>query len=196
MSCPSPLIPIPNTQEPNAMSFYRIHDIRIGDIACCLGNVPHRVDSGRYELTDPNPAVPPTDRDGCDTPNFSLRTCDSTHAERLRTTNQATRRAATDLLIQRLGHRAAAPLIHVDDQLSRTLAAFFGRFNAAEIDAACLPPRIRDRNANPFLPTSGDPDFRRRSGSYRRYRRCDSHPKLLDSSWVGPASRHPSETTS
>lgn len=175
------------------MSFYRIHDIRFGDIACCLGNVPHRVDSGRYELVDPNPAVPPTDRDGCDTPNFSLRTCDPGHAERLRTQNQSTRAAATNFLITHLGRRHAAALSSLDDQLSRSLSAFFGRFNAAEIDAASLPARIRDRNANPFLPTSGDPDFRRRSGSYRRYRRCDSHPRLLDSSWVGPASRHPSE---
>lgn len=178
------------------MSFYRINDIRQSDIVgntLSLGNIPIRVESGRMELVDPNNAVPAVDPHGCDTPNFSLRTCDSTHAERLRSVNHATRRSANTLLIQRLGHRAALAFLQQDDTLARSMAAFFGSFNAADIDASNLPPRIRDRNANPFLPTSGDPDFRRRSGSYRRYRRCDSHPQLPDSSWVGPASRHPSE---
>jgi hypothetical protein len=176
---------------------YRFNDIRMSDLkfgTLSLGNIPIKFEQGRVAIEDPNPtATPPTDIDGCDTPNFSLRTCDSTHSERLRSLNHATRRSANTLLIQRLGHRTALAFIQQDDTLSRSMAAFFGRFNAGDIDASNLPPRIRDRNANPFLPTSGDPDFRRRSGSYRRYRRCDSHPQLLDSSWVGPASRHSSE---
>jgi len=171
------------------MSFYRIDRIHQSDLhALSMGNIPIRVTESpfgdRLELVDPNPTTPAIDPDGCDTPNFSLRTCDASFAELLRVANAAARRAATEFLISKLGRRSAARLNSTDDQLSRSMAAFFGRFNAADIDAIALPPRIRDRNANPFLPTSGDPDFRRASGKYRRVRRLDSDRRLGDdASW-------------
>lgn len=173
------------------MSFYRIDRILPSDLhALSMGNIPIRVTNSamgdRLELVDPNPTTPAIDPDGCDTPNFSTRTCDSTHAERLRSANHDLRRAATQLLIAKLGRRAAA-FAALDDQLMRSACAFFGRFNAADIDAINLPPRIRDRNANCFLPTSGDPAFRRASGKYRRLRRLDTHPALgSDASWFTP----------
>ncbi len=169
------------------MFVYRLNDIRESDIrfnTLSLGNIPIKVENGRLELVDPNPNAPRIDPDFCDTPNFSLRTCDAFHAERLRSANSELRKAATQFLISKLGRRAAAKLATLDDQFLRSMAAFFGRFNAADIDAIALPPRIRDRNANPFLPTSGDPDFRRASGKYRRLRRLDTHTKLgSDASW-------------
>lgn len=174
------------------MSFYRIDRILPADIhALSMGNIPIRVTQSpmgdKLELVDPNPTFPAIDPDGCDTPNLSTRTCDSTHAERLRSANSDLRRAATQFLIAKLGRRAAAKLATLDDQLLRSMAAFFGRFNAGDIDAVALPPRIRDRNANPFLPTSDDPDFRRASGKYRRLRRLDTHPRLgSDASWFTP----------
>lgn len=174
------------------MSFYRIDLMHASDLhAQSMGNIPIRVTDSpmgdKLELVDPNPVTPAIDADGCDTPNFSLRTCDSTHAERLRSQNSELRRAATKFLISKLGRRAAAKLATLDDQFLRSLAAFFGRFNAGDIDAVALPPRIRDRNANSFLPTSGDPDFRRASGKYRRLRRLDTHPRLgADASWFTP----------
>jgi len=171
------------------MSFYRIDRMHASDLhAQSMGNIPIRVTDSpfgdRLELVDPNPAIPAVDPDGCDTPNFSLRTCDAEIAELLRRRNTETRRAANRLLSAALGHRAAARLNALDDQLARSLAAFFGRFNAGDIDAVNLPPRIRNRNADSFLPTSGDPDFRRASGKYRRLRRSDTHPALgSDASW-------------
>lgn len=168
------------------MQLYRINDMRASDLhAQSLGNIPIRIEFGRIELVDPNPTVPAVDPDACDTPNFSLRTCDSTHAERLRSANHRTRRQADLLLELHLGRRKAAPYLSgSDDQLARAIAAFFGLFDHIEISAAALPPRIRDRNANPFLPTSGDPDFRRASGKYRRLRRLDTDRRLGDdASW-------------
>jgi hypothetical protein len=171
------------------MSFYRIDRMHASDLhAQSMGNIPIRVTNSpfgdRVELVDPNPTTPAIDPDGCDTPNFSLRTCDPEFAELLRRRNLDTRRAANRLLADVLGHRAAAQLNALDDQLARSLAAFFGRFNAADIDAVALPPRSRSRNSNPPLPTDGDPDFRRASGKYRRLRRLDTHRKLgPDASW-------------
>lgn len=173
------------------MSFYRIDRMHASDLhAQSMGNIPIRVTDSpfgdRLELVDPNPTTPAIDPDGCDTPNFSRRTCDAEIAELLRSANQDLRRAATKFLVAKLGRRAAA-LADVDDQLLRSMAAFFGRFNAGDIDAVNLPPRLRDRNANAFLPTSGDPDFRRASGKYRRLRRSDTHPALgTDASWFTP----------
>jgi hypothetical protein len=142
------------------MSFYRIDRIHQSDLhALSMGNIPIRVTDSpfgdRLELVDPNPTAPAIDPDGCDTPNFSLRTCDSTHAERLRSANSDLRKAATQFLISKLGRRAAAKLATLDDQFLRSMAAFFG-----------------------------DPDFRRASGKYRRLRRLDTHAKLgSDASW-------------
>lgn len=169
------------------MFVYRLNDIRESDIrfnTLSLGNIPIKVENGRLELVDPNPNAPRIDPDFCDTPNFSLRTCDAEHAELLRSRNHDTRRQADLFLEVKLGRKAAAPLISREDLFARTIAAFFGMFDQSEISAGALTPRIRDRNANPFLPTSGDPDFRRASGKYRRLRRLDTHAKLgSDASW-------------
>jgi hypothetical protein len=176
---------------------YRFNDIRMSDLkfgTLSLGNIPIKFEQGRVAIEDPNPtATPPTDIDGCDTPNFSLRTCDAEILNYLRTLNNRVRNDATQFLIKQLGGIAALQFADSNDLRTRAAAAFFGRMTTKEIDAIKLPPRTRNPNANPLLPTSGDPDFRRRSGSYRSFRRRDSHPQLLDSSWVGPASRHSSE---
>jgi hypothetical protein len=173
--------------EQNAMFVYRLNDIRESDIrfnTLSLGNIPIKIENGRLELVDPNPNAPRLDPDFCDTPNFSLRVCDNEHAELLRSRNNKTRLQADAFLELKLGRRDSAPFISREDLFARTIAAFFGMFNQSEISAGALPPRIRDRNANPFLPTSGDPDFRRASGKYRRVRRLDSDRRLGDdASW-------------
>lgn len=176
------------------MSFYKISDIRYSDVAgntLSLGNIPVRVNANplgdRIELVDPNNATPRIDPDSCDTPNFSMRTCCPAALEYLRARNNTHRRQADQFLELKLGRRRASALISPEDTTARSIAAFFGLFNQCEIDAAALPPRIRDRNANSFLPTSGDPTFRRASGKYRRLRRLDTHPALgSDASWFTP----------
>lgn len=172
-------------------SFYKMSDIRYSDVAgntLSLGNIPIRVNASpfgdRIELVDPNNAAPRVDPDSCDTPNFSSRTCCPEALEFLRSRNHTRRRQADQFLELRLGRRRASTLISPEDTTARAIAAFFGNFNQDEISAAALPPRIRDRNANAFLPTSGDPDFRRANGKYRRLRRLDTHTKLgADASW-------------
>lgn len=172
------------------MFVYRLNDIRESDIrfnTLSLGNIPIKIENGRLELVDPNPNALRLDPDFCDTPNFSLRTCDNEHAELLRSRNHTTRLQADAFLEVKLGRKDSAPFISPEDLRARTIAAFFGMFNQSEISAGALSPRIRDRNANPPLPTSGDPDFRRASGKYRRLHRLDTHRALgSDASWFTP----------
>ncbi len=179
---------------------YRYNDIRYSDVACntlSLGNIPIRVEKSRMELVDPSPLTPPTDPDGCDTPNLSLSTCrwGNINIDTLRRSNNATRRMTDKYLIMRLGSKKSL-VYRIDDTTdaaTRSVLAFFGQLSACEIDAVRLPARSRSSQYNPRIPTHGDPAFRTRSGRYRRFRRFDTHSKLLDSSWVGPASRSPQE---
>jgi hypothetical protein len=178
------------------MSFYKIDDIRPSDVkfnTLSLGNIPISIVSGRVMLVDPNNAVPRIDSDGCDTPNFSLRTCNWEHAERLRSSNERTRHQADSFIERSLGRVDSAALMSSDNLTARSILALFGSVSKSEISAAALPPRRVCRTANVRIHTNGDPDFRIGDNRYRRFRRNDSHRLLLDSSWVGPASRHPSE---
>lgn len=176
--------------------FYKIADIRYSDVTgntLSLGNIPIRVENERIILADPNPHVRRTDPEGCDTPNFSRRTCDDHFLLKFRTLNERTRKQADLFLEVHLGPERSAVFMSSEDLRAQSIAAFFGLFNNSEISAAALPIRPRLRNSNPRIDTDGDPDFRRGSGSYRRFRRNDTHPKLLDSSWVGPAHRSSKE---
>ena len=179
------------------MSFYHLCDIRESDLqfgTLSMGNIPIRVEYGRIEGTDPNNAVPRTDPDNCDTPNLSTRICDVTAAEYLRVCNHLTRRQGDSFLERHLGRKDSAPFcLSHDNPIAQAVASFFGRFNQAEIAAACLPIRPICRNANTRIPTEGDPVFRMRHGRYKHLRHRDTHPLLPDSSWIGPASRHPLE---
>ena len=171
--------------------FFRINDIRYSDVAgntLSLGNIPIRIEQGRIILSDPSPLVHPTDPDGCDTPNLSRRVLpNETDLAFHRTRNAAIRRQATELLQSRLGKRTALFFSDIDDASSRAAAAFLGRLYAIEISAERLPPRcIASAIHNPRIPTDGDPDFRTRSGRYRRFRRLDTHPRLTDSGWFTP----------
>lgn len=174
--------------------FYRYHDIRYSDVAgntLSLGNIPIRIENERVILADPSPLVLPTDPDACDTPNLSLSTCrfakPPIDVEVLRRSNNELRRQATQLLQSRLGKRTALFFADLDDHAARSAAAFLGRLYAIEISATSLPPRsLRSSTSNPRLPTHGDPDFRTRSGRYRRVRHLDTHPRLVDSGWFTP----------
>lgn len=168
--------------------FFRYNDIRYSDVAgntLSLGNIPIRVEQSRMVLSDPSPLVPPTDPDGCDTPNLSLRTAPNVEMQRF--TNRMVRRVATKYLRMRLGDRAALPFcVESTDPALRSILAFFGQFNTREIDAIRLAARSRSDQYNPRIPTYGDPEFRLRSGRYRRFRRFDTHPRLTDSGWFTP----------
>lgn len=165
--------------------FYRYNDIRYSDVAgntLSLGNIPIRIESNQCVLTDPSPLVPPTDPDGCDTPNLSMRTAPCVDVQRV--VNRDLRRLATKYLRMRLGDRKALPFcVESTDPVLRSVLAIFGQFNTCEIDAIRLTARSRSGQYNPRIPTYGDPQFRLRSGRYRRFRRFDTDPRLVDSGW-------------
>lgn len=140
---------------------------------------------------DLNPCVDLVDISAIDTPNYSRRTCNEFHIiEALRKQNKQDRLTADQFLQYRLGRVAATAYKLEGTVLEYSWACVLGIADIHQLD---LPPRIRDRNANPRLRTKDDPDFSRRRRRYRNLRRNDVHSKLLDSSWVGPPSRHPSE---
>jgi len=169
---------------------FRYNDIRYSDVAgntLSLGNIPIRIEKGRIILDDPSPLTPVVDPDGCDTPNLSMRTAPPDAIAFMRVVNAQLRKQATTLLQSRLGKRTALFFSDLDDTAARSAAAFLGRLYAIEISAERLPPRcIASATHNPRIPTHGDPDFRTRSGRYRRFRRFDTHPRLTDSGWFTP----------
>lgn len=147
-------------------------------------------DANNIFTIDANPCVVRHDPSGLDTPNFSRRTCNEYDIMReIMEANQLKRLQGDQILEYKLGQVVSSHYQLEETALKYSWACVLG---LASIHLLDLPPRIRDRNANPRLRTKGDHDFSRRR-RYRNLRRNDVHSKLLDSSWVGPPSRHPSE---
>lgn len=151
---------------------------------------------------DANPCVVKHDPSGLDTPNFSRRTCNEYDImHELMEANKLKRLQADQILEYKLGQVASSNYQLEETALKYSWACVLGLAQVSQLD---FIPRVRDRNANPrirthisFLDgtkTGFDSDFHKRSRRLRpRFKRNDTHPDLLDSSWIGSPSRHPSE---
>jgi len=150
-------------------------------------------DANAILTLDANPTVYVTDARAIDTCNLMLRTCNEHHImEAVRLYNKEIRLAGDTYLVAILGKMKASQYQLEDTALQSSFAAIFGRI-ATDKDLQEVMPRVRNRNGNPRIKTQGDPDFFTRRSRYRTFRRNDTHPDLLDSSWIGSPSRHPSE---
>ena len=192
------LLFVPNTSHHNKVPqmIYKIDDTRFESIRE-FANLPFRAcafdgQGVLVEVLDSNPSVPPHDADGCDTPNLGLRLMPANDLKSLARKNALTRQQADLLLEISCGRKQAAlnNLLSPDAQGVKSIIAFYGsRPTTSDLDAIAQTPRFRNGSRNRRLFTKGDTDFPRR----RKYYHNSVHPQLLDSSWVGPASKHSSE---
>ena len=172
-----------------------------------FANLPIAYDQGTIYLLDANPTVKRVDTDSIDTPNYTRRTCSEYHIiEAIRVINTLKREQADIFLEINLGLVAASAHQLEHTPLQHSIASIYGRMlsEGEELDGSRLPIRACSRGGNPNIkthtsaldrvPTGFDPTFHKRGRRIRpRFKRNDTHPDLLDSSWIGSPSKHPSE---